>query len=753
MANYDKIEINRRNAWNELDEYVNKESKQGGMLVNIQDTSLRTQVSDIKTWRNGTKDEYCEKLKILTSYVDETREEIRITALDKFATLINENMKYRGMLSDPKLAAEMKSLLNWKNGSAEEYNSAFVKWTNYIEKEKERCAARKLVLDLIARETTINGMLNGYIDKTELMIARNCNDGTTEYYTEQFDKLSQYVEQERKRCQARTDLHTFINAGTKTGGLLNRQDWKETMDKIMKWDNGSAEEYTEALDSWKLNSKKENDRRYGMDKLHNFINDQMKPGRMLDDRTLISELNKDRNSRYLTIEECEAKLNYWQKYADDIYEGRREIARLSLRGFIAANYVRGGLLDNQNLVEELDDILTWDDKSLEQYKTTLRRLDKLASDEKKRRKAYDELNDYIGDNWQILEELKLVGAYQNNDIAKDETTEFFEQELHTLVTAVEMENARTKAEADLLQFVNNLSLPGEILCGEKFRKEKEEIVSWTQEHRTIEEYKAEKLKWVSRADAEKERCSERKKLLNFIAQNLKAGGVLDELRFADDVEKIYKLLDEPTEFYKNEIEKWIVILQEEKHRKFERQKLYDLLDAHNEIGGILTDSKFQEEMLQIRNSCDESVGRYENESQKWNEIIKTEQKLRDQAHKKLLEFYDQEMKSGGALNLVRDELKFTKQGDQASVEEFSSELEKWKLYAKSQREASRLDAETKLHSFIDSLHKGCLYPYQRKELNSSRDMPNRSRKEYTDKLEDLKRTYVNKVSAVLDNIL
>lgn len=484
----DENEDIRRNAWNELEDYANSESKQGGMLADITDTSMSHKVRSIKTWKNGTKDEYCERLECLKSYADERREQIRIAALKSFETMIVENTKPGGLLSKPELEPNLKAALSWKNGTAEEYRSALAGLMNDIEKEKERRGARKQVHDLISSEMKLGGRLTRYHNIPELIEVQNCHDGTTEFYTFELKKWTECVEEEVLRWEAMTKLHKFIKKESAVGGLLDGPEWTNDLEVLKKHQSGSTEEYVTAYDQW-------------------------------------------------------------HQISENVHDQRKETARQNLCEFVLDNSEANGLLAGRATA----DILKWNNESLQKYVETLKDMQQYAGDEQRRRDAQKQLLDYVQRNRIILNELKM--SFENFKIWSDGTTEDYFRELQAVASVVEAEIVRRKGMTNLLEFVAQNSQTG-ILDERKHREEIQQMKTWAEGHRTIDEYKNELKKWKSRVDLETERRIARGKFLDFIERNAKTDGVQSE-----ELKKLANALDESTEFYANELTKWMITLE------------------------------------------------------------------------------------------------------------------------------------------------------------------------------------------------
>lgn len=674
----DENEISRRNVWNELEEFVNKESKQGGMLENIAEGFLRDKVSHIRTWKNGTKAEYCETLNYLISYVDRTREQIRTAAFTNLTRLIVENTKPGGFLDDPKLGPKMKSLLNWKDGTAEDYNNEFADWSIYIKKEKERRAARKSVHELISHEMVSGGMLNRFDLKTELNMIKNCADGTTVYYTAEFNKWSEFVEKERVRQKARERFHSFITKERMNGGLLDKNEWKESIGKLIQWKNETTEEYEKAFEKWKRISEKENERRCARKKFHDYITLEMKTGGMLDDETLAVDLTRVKSWMDLTTEQYHDKYQYWRQKVSEIYEKKRESTRSKLFDFIREHSGPEGLLCDQKIAKELNNILTWHDKHLNEYVKTFEWASQLSQVECKRRYALKQLSEFIGSNKGLLEEMHERGQiYQNLDVSSIETTEHYESELVLLKRAVEEEISRREVVDKLEAFIVHNSQTGRVLSDPKYLEGIEQTRTWLSQLRSREEYERELTKWSSVVALEDERRDARSSLQDLVATH---SGTKIMLRFAGEFERLTHLHDESTEFYINQRQKWI-------------------------------------------------------------STIESENKSREEAHKKLLDLYAQEAKENGSLFDVLDQLNFKNEEDEFTADECTAEFDKWKAHSVNNKEVQRVTAQSHLLYFIDGLHEKCLSWKHEAEIKVLRKNQNNCTSFYARKLVELKKQY------------
>lgn len=69
MIAYDKEEVDRRDARNNLEEFVNKARKSGGTLAVISDNRALGHLNAIRNWSDGTKEEYQSALEYWTNYV------------------------------------------------------------------------------------------------------------------------------------------------------------------------------------------------------------------------------------------------------------------------------------------------------------------------------------------------------------------------------------------------------------------------------------------------------------------------------------------------------------------------------------------------------------------------------------------------------------------------------------------------------------------------------------------------------------
>lgn len=101
MTKCDQDEVERRNARNNLDEFLNSEIK------NIEDPHRLSKINSLRTWDSGSKVEYERKLKMLTEIAE--KGELKRVASSKMFD--RENFKMIKKLQKYKL---------WTNGSTEE---------------------------------------------------------------------------------------------------------------------------------------------------------------------------------------------------------------------------------------------------------------------------------------------------------------------------------------------------------------------------------------------------------------------------------------------------------------------------------------------------------------------------------------------------------------------------------------------------------------------------------------------------------
>lgn len=70
LKEIDLEEIKRCDARNNLEEFVNIETKSGGLLSHISHIETLKELKRIKTWHNGSLEEYINKLKELKALCD-----------------------------------------------------------------------------------------------------------------------------------------------------------------------------------------------------------------------------------------------------------------------------------------------------------------------------------------------------------------------------------------------------------------------------------------------------------------------------------------------------------------------------------------------------------------------------------------------------------------------------------------------------------------------------------------------------------
>lgn len=73
MQKKDKLEERRRDMRNNLEELVNKERKPGGSLAEIDDPEFIKKLNFVKTWHQGSTEDYEQALNEVTQYIVSTK--------------------------------------------------------------------------------------------------------------------------------------------------------------------------------------------------------------------------------------------------------------------------------------------------------------------------------------------------------------------------------------------------------------------------------------------------------------------------------------------------------------------------------------------------------------------------------------------------------------------------------------------------------------------------------------------------------
>lgn len=190
----------------ELCNLIQSESAVGGMLEKVSEVEIRSDVIKIKTWIDGTAEEYNTMQKKLNENAQEKKESMRKTACKELHNYIKANNQpgeIFGIVENEELKTKLENLLMWNDGNTDEYTTILKELNDYVDSERLRFKARRQLFDYITEESREGGMLEKIEDenlKNNLLIKTALwGNKTLEEYKNKFDEITKFVDGEKTR--------------------------------------------------------------------------------------------------------------------------------------------------------------------------------------------------------------------------------------------------------------------------------------------------------------------------------------------------------------------------------------------------------------------------------------------------------------------------------------------------------------------------------------------------------------------------
>lgn len=216
----EKIEQQRLEACKRFQEFVKHEI---GCSEEIQDFAFINELKSKLSWDNGTKEEYEEKTRRYQINITKLKENSRFEARSKLQEFIRAERGQGGrfeMITDSSIIKYLKELESWDNGTVSEYAQMRCHLPQEIESQMEvlRCEAMNNLHGFLNN----NSEQNFDSENAEWSELINWQDGTTEEYKSKLEQLSELInkKKEKLRVAAREKLYKFIKAEDNPGGIL-----------------------------------------------------------------------------------------------------------------------------------------------------------------------------------------------------------------------------------------------------------------------------------------------------------------------------------------------------------------------------------------------------------------------------------------------------------------------------------------------------------------------------------------------------
>lgn len=222
-----KMEQKKRRvaAWEKLQHFINVEKLQD-------DPKMKKKISHLLKSDDVSIQQYTTKLEILKNYVNDETE--RCDASKKLHDFISIHIKPSGMLDNIAIRTELTKILSWRDGSVDEYRKSFVRWTKAVEDETVRREARKKLHDFIDVEIKPGDLLDDLEKFDRLSIIKDSMDFSTEKYNDLLQEWIEVVNREKdiRRQRAFKLLQHYIKKEMQPGKLLDNPSIKVSLASV-----------------------------------------------------------------------------------------------------------------------------------------------------------------------------------------------------------------------------------------------------------------------------------------------------------------------------------------------------------------------------------------------------------------------------------------------------------------------------------------------------------------------------------------
>lgn len=364
-----------------LHDLIETEMKSGGLL---DDPCSRSCLLSVLQSRHQAAEFYHERFEYWTDIAQREKEKRRSIASRKLRHFITFESRSGKVLSDLNMKLELDTLMNWDDGSNEEYTAKL----EMLRTEKERRETRKKLFDFIDAEMKPGGLLDESELLKDLNTLKTCMDYRTEAYIALLQEWTEEANRvkEIRRQRAFEELRDFIKVEIQPGNLLDDPSLKSALAEVEINGPRTLQEYTEELVKWKKCAKSESSRRQARQKLQDFIVKETKHGGALDNPKVADLLKELMAKQNVSTDEYDSELRKWKTYMKKAKEAQRIKARQKLKKFIFS--IDGAVFEGQ---KSRDEIIAWNDGSAEEYSVELEKWEKLVE----RFKAKKALNDDV----------------------------------------------------------------------------------------------------------------------------------------------------------------------------------------------------------------------------------------------------------------------------------------------------------------------------------------------------------------------
>lgn len=249
---YIKNERFRRAERQKLFDRIYKEEEPGGMLFPVDD-QIRKIWMDVLLQVNENAEFYEKKYNELLRYID--YENVRRAERQYLFNLITEEKKPGGAVDavNEDIREYWMTVLESNNQTLDFYKRKIDEFSSYITKEVLRRVEREKLFKLIQKEEKHGGYLSEVDDtvKNKWISILKRVDENGEYYNRKYNELSSCIKDHSRR-----ELLSYIQTLESKYELCeNESRYRAELDKIRRIHYDTAEEYTNQLETLKLNAK------------------------------------------------------------------------------------------------------------------------------------------------------------------------------------------------------------------------------------------------------------------------------------------------------------------------------------------------------------------------------------------------------------------------------------------------------------------------------------------------------------------